>query len=148
VGYRGLIPQDYLDALRPEDRASRYGFEQMNPSGPFTHVAVDGDRICGHVTTGRSREVDLPDAGEIWALYVDPHRWGDGIGRQLLGAGCQHLVGQGHDLAVLWVLSDNLRARRFYELAGWRLDGRHRTDAIGDHPVHEVRYQRALGSAR
>lgn len=144
VGYRGLLPQDYLDALRPEDRASRYGFEQMNPSGPFTQVAVDGDTICGHVTTGRSRASDLSDAGEIWALYVDPPRWGGGIGRRLIAAGCRHLASRGHAVAILWVLSGNVRARGFYELAGWRWDGTRRTDAVGGHSVHEVRYQRSL----
>lgn len=144
AGYGGLIAQEYLDTLRPEDRASRYAFGQMNPSGPFTQVAVDGATICGHVTTGRARDDDLPGSGEIWAIYVDPPRWGTGVGRRLMTAGCAHLSGQGHDTALLWVLSGNIRARRFYEGVGWRWDGAQRTDAIGDSLVHEVRYQRAL----
>jgi len=144
VGYRGLLPAAYLDALRPEDRASRYGFEQKNPEGPFTQVAIDADTICGHVTTGRCRDDDLQVGGEIWALYVDPSRWGGGIGRRLITAGCAHLRSRGYDMAALWVLSGNDRARRFYESVGWRCDGTQRTDFIGDHLVHEVRYQRAL----
>ena len=74
VGYRGLLPAEFLDALRPEDRASRYGFDQMNPDGPFTQVAVDGDLICGLVTTGRCRDDELQGNGEVWAIYVDPRR--------------------------------------------------------------------------
>jgi hypothetical protein len=42
-----LLPQDYLDALNAEERASRYGFEQMSPDGPFTQVAVDGQTYAG-----------------------------------------------------------------------------------------------------
>ncbi|MBS1696349.1 MAG: GNAT family N-acetyltransferase [Actinobacteria bacterium] len=144
VGYRGLLPIGYLDTLRPEDRASRYGFDKMNPNGPFTQVAIDRGTVCGHVTTGRCRDSDLQGGGEIWALYVDPERWGFGIGRCLITAGCAQLTSQGYDTASLWVLSGNDRARRFYERAGWHCDGAERTDSIGDHAVHEVRYQRVL----
>lgn len=144
VGYRGLISQNYLDALRPQDRARRYGFDRMPLEGPFTQVAVDGDTICGHVTTGLSRDEDLPGHGEIWAIYVDPVRWGTGIGRQLLAAGCGQLRRQGLGAACLWVLAGNDRARRLYESAGWRWHGTQRTDTIGDDVVHEVRYERVL----
>jgi ribosomal protein S18 acetylase RimI-like enzyme len=144
VGYRGLLPNDFLDALRPEDRASRYGFDQMNPGGPFTQVAIYEGTVCGHVTTGRCRDTDLQGGGEIWALYVDPARWGSGIGRRLIAAGCAQLSSQGYDVASLWVLSGNDRARRFYERAEWHCDGTERTDSIGDHAVDEVRYRRSL----
>lgn len=144
VGYEGLVPQSYLDALRPEDRARRYGFDEMNPAGPFTQVAVDGDTICGHVTTGVCRDPDREGAGEIWAIYVDPSRWRNGTGRLLIQAGCEQLRSQGHDTACLWVLSGNDRARRFYEASGWQRDGAERTDTIGDDVVHEVRYERTL----
>ncbi|MGE0214609.1 N-acetyltransferase family protein [Mycolicibacterium sp.] len=144
VAYRGLIPQDYLDGLRAVERGGRYNFEAMVPSGPYTQVAVDGDTICGHVTTGHSRDGDRPGDGEIWALYVDPLRWGTGVGRFLIAAGCEQLRGQGHDAALLWVLSGNARARRFYELAGWHWDGTQRTDEAAGYRVDEVRYRRSL----
>ncbi len=38
-GYRGLLEQSYLDALRPEDRASRYTFGSTAPDAPATFVA-------------------------------------------------------------------------------------------------------------
>ncbi|ORA32900.1 hypothetical protein BST13_21265 [Mycobacterium aquaticum] len=144
VGYQGLLPTGYLDALRAEDRAGRYAFDQMNPDGPFTQVAVAGDTICGHITTGRCRDDDRPGSGEIWAIYVDPPRWGSGIGKRLITAGCEQLRSRGHVAASLWVLTGNDRARRFYESAGWHCDGTQRTDSIGGHPVQEVRYQRSL----
>ncbi|CAN3127896.1 N-acetyltransferase domain-containing protein [Mycobacterium sp. smrl_JER01] len=148
VGYRGLLPIGYLNALRPEERASRYAFDQMNPDGPFTQVALVGDMICGHVTTGRCRDDDLQGNGEIWAIYVDPPHWGCGIGSRLIAAGCAHLRNRGYHKASLWVLSGNDRARRFYGSVGWRCDGAERTDSIGGHPVHEVRYQRSLQSTK
>lgn len=144
AGYRGLLAAGYLGALRPEDRTSRYAFDQMNPDGPFTLMAVDEDRICGLVTTGRCRDDDLQGGGEIWAIYVDPPGWGSGIGRRLIAAGCEQLGRRGHATASLWVLAANRRARRFYELAGWHCDGTQRTDVVGDQPIDEVRYQRSL----
>ena len=144
VGYRGLISQSYLDALRPEDRARRYGFDRMEFDGPFTQVAIAGDTVCGHITTGLSRDDEEPGHGEVWAIYVDPGRWGTGVGRRLMAAGCEQLVRQGLEHASLWVISGNTRARRFYEAAGWSWRGVERTDHIGDDVVHEVRYERTL----
>jgi GNAT superfamily N-acetyltransferase len=144
VGYRGLIAEDYLEALRPEERASRYTFDHMDPDGPFTLVAVDGDAICGLVTTGSSRDDDLRDAGEIWAIYVDPPRWGAGVGRSLMAAALRDLSRARYIEGALWVLDGNCRARRFYELHGWQCDGTERTDVIGGTPMREVRYRRSL----
>lgn len=144
AGYRDLIAADYLDGLRPEEWAARYSFDPER-SGRHTLVAVDGDAICGHVTFGRSRDDGLAGSGEVWALYVDPARWGAGIGHALIDAACARLSRAGHEHAFLWVLSTNARARRFYEGTGWRADGSGRTDVIGGTPVDEVRYVTALG---
>lgn len=34
VGYRGLMPDDYLDQLRPEERAAKYTFGNTDASKP------------------------------------------------------------------------------------------------------------------
>ena len=48
---------------------------------------------------------------------------------------------RGYEEAVLWVLDDNPRARRFYEAGGWRLDGaRRRGEHLGVR-TEEVRYR-------
>ena len=46
--------------------------------------------------------------------------------------------------AVLWVLDDNLRARRFYEKHGWRLDGASKHDVHLGVEVAEIRYRISL----
>ena len=46
--------------------------------------------------------------------------------------------------ATLWVLDSNPRARRFYEVGGWTLDGAARPHTIGGQSVQEIRYRRAL----
>jgi GNAT superfamily N-acetyltransferase len=146
VGYRGLVRAEYLAGLRPGDRARRYDFDRMPPAGPLTLIALDDATVCGHVTTGVSRDDDSRGAGEIRAIYVDPPRWGSGVGRALLTAAVEELRAAGHGVATLWVLSGNVRARRFYEHCGWRWDGAERTDRVGGGLVHEIRYRRSLAT--
>ncbi|MHA3022334.1 N-acetyltransferase family protein [Mycobacterium sp. BMJ-28] len=142
VGYAGWISQKYLDALRADERAGRYRFERMDQvNGPYTLVAVERSVVCGHVTIGRLREHNSGDCGEIWSLYVDPARWGSGVGSALLAAACKALGQAGYGVAYLWVSSTNAGARRFYARAGWTIEGRERTDFVGGKYLCEVRYK-------
>lgn len=147
AGYRTLLPVEYLDGLRPEERAHRYTFRSPDPHAPATIVACEAGVICGFATTAPARDADVPDHGELCALYVDPDGWGRGIGTALASAARARLSALGFQQAVLWLLAGNLRAERFYRHDGWAPDGRHRTDSVWGVTVDEVRYRRALGSA-
>ncbi len=72
VAHRGLLPDEYLDVLDPVDRASRYIFSEVDPGHPQTTVAVDGVMICGFATVAPCRDEDMPSAGELYAIYVNP----------------------------------------------------------------------------
>jgi ribosomal protein S18 acetylase RimI-like enzyme len=144
VAYRGLLPDEYLDQLRPEDRAQRYDFATRDPLKPRTIVAAEGAVIQGFATTMPSRDADLTDHGELCALYVDPQLWGRGIGVALMRAARVALSEAGFQSALLWVLVGNDRATRFYERDGWVTDGNCRTDTVWGVTVNEIRYQRRL----
>jgi hypothetical protein len=75
VGYRGLLPEAYLDGLRAEDRAARYTFGDADQRSPATMVVIDEGAIRGFATTGPARAGGA-EAGELLALYVDPDFWG------------------------------------------------------------------------
>jgi GNAT superfamily N-acetyltransferase len=143
VAYRGLLPDQYLDDLRPEDRMVHYTFGGADPCLPATIVAVEEGVICGFATTGPSQDADIPDAGQILALYVDPQAWGLGVGRRLMAEARKHL-GQRFADALLWVLVGNDRAERFYSVDGWQPDDRRRSEEMWGVLVHEVRYRRRL----
>src|SRR5579862_5770326 len=113
VGYRGIVPDEYLDALRPEDRAPHYRFGDPDPLQPATIVALESGAICGFATTAPCEATDHAGAGELLALYVDPERWGLGIGRTLLAGARTRLARQGFTQAILWVLEGNHHAERF-----------------------------------
>lgn len=140
--YRGLVARDYLDGLQPEVWANRYTFGRMGLRLPSTVVAVDGPAIRGLATTGLSRDEDLPNFGELMALYVDPAYLGTGVGRLLITAARERLRGAGVAGALLWVLDGNALARRFYERNGWTFDGAWRTETFGRQPVRQLRYRR------
>jgi RimJ/RimL family protein N-acetyltransferase len=54
------------------------------------------------------------------------------------------LTRDGYRQAALWVLTENLRARAFYEHHGWRLDGARKIFEVADERHEEVRYRRFL----
>jgi GNAT superfamily N-acetyltransferase len=144
VGYRDLLPAEYLAGLRPEDRAQRYRFDDPDPARPATLVALEDDTIIGFATTGPARDHDTESAGELMALYVDPPSWRTGTGRTLIAAARNRLINQGFTQAVLWVLAGNDRAERFYRIDGWNHDGGRRHHTVWGIGVEELRYRRAL----
>jgi GNAT superfamily N-acetyltransferase len=144
AAYRTLLPDDYLDHLRPEDRAGHYDFATLDHAKPRTVVATEEGSIIGFATTAPSREPDLPNHAELAALYVDPGHWSRGVGVALLSAARAHLAERGFSNAYLWILTGNSRAERFYQRDGWVPDGLRRTDTVWSITVNEVRNQRNL----
>ena len=142
VAYRGLLPDAYLDGLKPEDRAARYTFGDTAPGRPATLVAVDGETVCGFVTTGAARSAER--AGELLALNVDPDQWRRGIGRTLIIAARERLLQRGYETAVLMLLEGNARADQFYRADGWAPDGHKQTDEVWGALVTALRYRRPL----
>jgi GNAT superfamily N-acetyltransferase len=142
--YRGLLPDEYLDKLRPEDRAQRYDFATRDPQKPQTIVAVEAGSIRGFATTAPSRDADLAGYAEVYALYVDPDYWGHGMGKALISAARERLVVLGFENALLWVLRGNVRADRFYRKDQWTPDGLQRKDTVWGVTVNEIRYRRKL----
>lgn len=144
VGYRGLLPDAYLDGLRPEDRARRYTFEGRDPSAPQTLVALEGDTLLGFATISTAPKTDLAGVAELSALHVNPDAWGRGVGTALIDAARARLVSLGFTEAFLWLLADNVRAERFYRRDGWAPDGTRRSDVVWGIQVDEIRFRRAL----
>jgi GNAT superfamily N-acetyltransferase len=113
VAYRGLIDDEYLERLRPEDRAEVYRLGDPDPTAPEILLAEAGGEIWGFASSGPSRDADAAGAGELYALYVDPERWRTGTGRLLLAAVTERFRAAGFERAVLWVLRGNETAERF-----------------------------------
>jgi len=145
AAYRGLLPDAYLDCLRAEDRAEWWVEVLSRPHGVadvLQVAAIDG-RACGFVVAGPARD-GAAEHGEVFALNVHPAAWGSGVGSALLTVAQTGLREAGFEHAVLWVVPGNVRARRFYEHAGWREDGARRVERVHGVSIEEVRYRRTL----
>lgn len=145
AAYPGMVPQAYLDALSVEDDVAMRR-ERFNQSGAATTnlVATDAENeVAGWACLGpyRGSGTADPTAGELYAIYVKPSLIGTGVGRELLRTVHQHAAARGFRSLRLWVLRDNARARRFYERAGYALDGGTKEDHFPGEPVFEVRYR-------
>ena len=145
AAYRGVMPDRYLDELRPVDRADMWRRSiESGSSGQRDVITVDGE-VSGFAAYGREHGSDDPARGELYAINLDPDRWRRGLGRQLIRHVTAELSRLGFTTAVLWVVASNDRARRFYETEGWAWDGAERTDTVEGAVVDEVRYNRELG---
>jgi ribosomal protein S18 acetylase RimI-like enzyme len=83
------------------------------------------------------------ETGELYTLYVAPAHWSTGAGRALTDAALDGLRAAGYRRVVLWTLTENARARRFYDKAGFAPDGAINIPAGLDN-VEELRYARDL----
>lgn len=137
--YEGIFPERFLAGLDRKRRARWW--RQFIADGARVHVVDAKGRVVGFCHAGAS---DDEGWGEVYSIYVLPEYWGDGHGRELLAAGEETLSSEGHDRALLWVLEDNERARRFYERQGWALGKPFRVEGIGGVQVTEVRYEKSL----
>ncbi|MGB8480739.1 MAG: GNAT family N-acetyltransferase [Acidobacteriaceae bacterium] len=149
AAYRNILSDDYLNQLRPEDRAAKYDFASRDPFKPHTLVAVEegmSPAIQGFATTMPVTDSDMPGHGELCALYVDPQHWGKGLGVALVSAARAHMFEYGFRKAILWVLTGNVRAERFYQNDGWAADGVRRKATVWGIEVDEIRYARQLES--
>jgi ribosomal protein S18 acetylase RimI-like enzyme len=122
--YAGLLPAEFLDGLSPDRRGEVWSAVLQDPSiHGATAVCLaerDGEAV-GFGACGSQRDAALQArgfTGEIGAVYVLRCCQGAGVGGALMRLMARALFEAGHAGASLWVLRDNIPARRFYERLG------------------------------
>jgi len=142
VAFRGLFPDEYLDALDPRDRDAAFAERLKNGLLHYAAVALE-DEVVGFVGLRPPDDEGLDPirVHEIWGLYVEPELIGTGVGRVLMDHALAHLRTGSWEQAILWTLKDVDRTCRFYEAAGWYRDGEEKVWEIPEgNPVTLVRY--------
>ncbi len=135
AAYKGIVPQDYLESI-PVGYWS-HNFDQV---GINTLIMIQNDTFIGTSSYCKSRFSDFEGYGEIVSLYFLPEYIGKGYGKQLLDAVIGELAHLGYREIFLWTLEDNVRARKFYEKAGFVLSNNYLDDNIGGKELREVQY--------
>jgi ribosomal protein S18 acetylase RimI-like enzyme len=159
AGYAHVFPESILYA--DDFDSSRREFWTAWRFAPGHRIAVatvgldvsdggPGERVVGFASYGpeRERARGFTGRGELWAFYLHPDVWGSGVADRLIDHAEHRLAAEGFDTAVLWVLDDNPRARRFYERHGWAASG---ISAAFDQycavSVPEIEYRKQLRGA-
>ena len=146
AAYQGLIPDDFLKAMSFEKRQA-YWKEAIEYSDPQILVASEGDKVIGFVGFDRSRDPGTKSSvGEIWAMYVTPSHWRNGVGLALWDGAREGLKEEGCTQVTLWALVANERALQFYEqAAGFKREMPSlRATSYGSVKLEEIRLKRSV----
>lgn len=133
--YKEIIPQEYLNSI-PEGRWSK----NFDISGWKTLVCIVDGKYIGTSSFCKSRFEQFPDYGEIISIYFLPEYMRKGYGKKLLEASILELNKLGFDELFLWVLDDNIAAKKFYEHLGFVQTEDYLNDTIGGKDLREVRF--------
>lgn len=136
--YRHILPASILDALDITSREKNW--RSRISDGLHVLVIEAGARIVGFTSIGNARDDDL-DAqryAEISTMYIHPDVCRHGVGTQLMDAVFADLRVSGFTDAVLWVATENARARKFYEKMGFAPTSVVKAESMGCRTTGEV----------
>jgi ribosomal protein S18 acetylase RimI-like enzyme len=118
TAYKGIVPQEYLDKLKNDFWVP--AFEKWISDNTIISKLVYADNeAIGCIAYGKSRDISLPDWGEIVSIYALPKYFGRGFGKALLVNAINDLHHKGFENIYLWVLEENLQAQKFYGKNGF-----------------------------
>jgi len=142
TSYAGIIEQSFLDAISYEKRLA-FRKEILASKNALHLVALADEIIVGFADAGSVRsepaEIFCQKRGEIYAIYLLEQHKRKGIGKALYKQCRGWFSQQDMETFVTWVLTNNHRARQFYEKEGGTLIGE-KTALIGDKNYQEVCY--------
>src|SRR5215467_3014345 len=87
AAYRGQVPDHYLDQLDQQlerrIQSWRNWISTESQNGHEVWVSDAVGHVDGFVHIGPARDSGSEPTGEVYAIYVDPIRWNQGVGRAL-----------------------------------------------------------------
>ncbi len=133
--YRDILPQDYLNSISEGEWVTHLS----NPNRK-TLLCLENDIVVGTSSFSNSRLEQFEGWGEIISIYLLPEYMGKGYGKRLIEFAVSELKKLRYSNIYLWVLEKNVKARHFYEKAGFILTEDYLNAKIGGKMVKEVRY--------
>lgn len=141
--YTGILPDEILSGLSVDSRERAWAKILASPTiGSEVVIAVDDGRFVAFGAACLQRDSALKGLGydgEISAIYVLRSHQHRGIGRQIMQNLAHAIQDAGQRGAALWVLRENMLARRFYEQLGGQMV-KERTDKRENAALVEVAY--------
>ena len=133
VAYRPIFRNDEVsfNELQVWSMAEEY----LSSPDKINNMRVYDDGII----RGVINFIDYGEAVELCDFYVDPFFKGKGFGRALIKSLIAEARSNGKKRIFLWVIKDNLSARKFYEKNGFRASGQERL--IDGTPIWDMHYE-------
>ena len=72
----------------------------------------------------KARDDDMPDYAELICIHSLQDNWRKGYGTKMMETVLDDMKAAGYTKAMLWVFTDNNRARKFYEARGFVTSGK------------------------
>jgi len=139
TAYKGIVPQEYLDDLSGD---------KWSPVLANIHndafIIMDGEKYVGTSSICAARDSSMEGWGEIISIYLLPEYFGKGYSQPLFDCAINALRNAGYTRVYLWVLEENIRARRFYEKNGFCHNGDSDQITIAGKELTEFRYIKNL----
>ncbi len=143
--YGGMVDQAYLDSLSVEKRMEEWQIWLATGESDVFLAKLDGVAagfiMCGRTKTPPpgSSNIRPTHSAEIYAIYLKPEFFRQGIGAALMKKSVACLKEKKHKTLCLWVLGGNKRACQFYEAMGGQRIGK-KIIEVGSSKVKEVCY--------
>lgn len=67
----------------------------------------------------KARDNDMPDYAELICIHSLQDKWRKGFGTQMMNRVMDDMKAAGYNKVMLWVFTNNIRARKFYESCGF-----------------------------
>lgn len=145
TAYKDIVSQRYLNELKYDFWVS--AFQNWISNNILTAQLIYEDELpVGCTAYGKSRDVKFSKWGEIVSIYVLPDYFRKGYGQKLLEKALTDMKTMGYQSCYLWVLKENLNARKFYEKNGFWCNNDECTCEIMQKQLIEVRYILMLGN--
>ncbi len=117
--YDLIIASKYLKTLDYERQAQRY-IASFDEYKDLVFVAVKGDEVLGYSCFHLEDKSGNCDS-ELVSLYVKDGEHGKGIGTNLLKETAKELLSKGKSNMIVWCLSENENAIKFYKKLGGKI---------------------------
>jgi len=116
--YQGILAPEFLAALNVERRTEGWAESLAEPGRAAFLGLTAGGKVVAFCDAGPNRDEPKTYRGEVYAIYLLDEAKRQGLGRALLRETAAWLAQGDMRSFVVWVLTANFPAQKFYEALG------------------------------
>lgn len=124
AAFKGILSDEDLQKYTEISRATAMYKRLLDDNiGNGYILEVDGTPHC-IAYWDKSRDDDMSDYAELICIHSMQGKWRNGFGTKMMDRVLEDIKAAGYRKVMLWVFTENERARRFYEACGYVTNGK------------------------